>query len=152
MSLKYSACHTFRAPRVIYRIPFRHPISPDLRRSFASLLPNPPPFRDYRNHNVPRLRALPVIQLWTPRCPVGCAWGPQDHQNGAPGYPTAPPRDVKMEPPGLPNHCFANPTSHQLTGHQGASCTSRLFRKCGNVCFPRVFLHDGQHNFGNSIA
>ena len=41
------------------------------------------------NHNVPRLRALPVINVWTQRCPVGCPYGPWDHQNGVPGYPNA---------------------------------------------------------------
>ena len=31
------------------------------------------------------------IQVWSPRCPVWCPWGPQDHQNAAPGYPNASP-------------------------------------------------------------
>ena len=30
------------------------------------------------------------------------------------------PKDVKMEPPGLPNHWYASPASHQLTGYQDA--------------------------------
>ena len=77
---------------------------------------------------------------------------------GASGSSTCCPRvpnctqDVKMESPGVPNHCSANPASHQLTGHQGASCTSRLFRKCGNVCFPCDFLREGQYSFVHFIA
>ena len=30
------------------------------------------------------------------------------------------PKDVKMEPPGLPNHWYASPASHQLTDYQDA--------------------------------
>ena len=40
------------------------------------------------------------IQVWPPRCPVGCPWRPPDQQNGAPATKIIP-WDVKMHLPGV---------------------------------------------------
>ena len=40
------------------------------------------------------------IQLWPPRCPVGCPWGPPDQQM-VPQDTKITPRDVKMHLPGI---------------------------------------------------
>ena len=65
-----------------------------------------------------------IKNLWKSRS------GPQGVLLGVPGYPRIikmvtqgtkiHPKDVKMEPPGLPNHWYASPASHQLTGYQDA--------------------------------
>ena len=41
-----------------------------------------------------------IIQVWHPRCPVGCPWEPPDQQDGAPGHQNHT-RDVKMHLPGV---------------------------------------------------
>ena len=83
-------------PQKNYRISCRHPkwliggnFSPP---SSQTLLPLE---TIVFNYNVKHLRALPVIQVWSPRCPIGCPWGPQDHQNAAPGTQMHP-QDIKM--------------------------------------------------------
>ena len=99
MCLKYNACHTFRDPEKIEDIPGRHPNrhqSDRLRQIFRLPPPRPSSLFSYRTSlkHPPLYQRFPSsnkMQVWSPRCPVGCPWGPQDHQNAAPGYPNASP-------------------------------------------------------------
>ena len=43
------------------------------------------------------------------------------------------PQVVKMEPPGLPNHWFASPASHQLTGYERGRRQGRSLKILNNA-------------------